>query len=93
MVQAVKARYDVTFSQNGSGMKHRASGLEFPFTLRNDMYELTMGVKLSKKKTAGNESVHGGRTYTRAKASDRVRQPTNNGWMMMPLETENGQRP
>ena len=44
VAQAVKAGFDVTFSQKGSGMKHRESGLVYPFVLRNGMYELTMDV-------------------------------------------------
>ena len=41
VAQAVKVGYDVTFSQDGSGMRHRFSGRKYPFTLRNGMYELT----------------------------------------------------
>ena len=42
VAQAVKAGYDVKFSADGSGMKHRRTGKTFPFILRNGMYELTM---------------------------------------------------
>ena len=41
---AMKAGLDVTFSQNGSGMRYRVSGSRYPFTLRNGMYELTMSL-------------------------------------------------
>ena len=38
--QAVQAGYDVTFSQTGSGMKHRVSGKQIPFKLKDGMYVL-----------------------------------------------------
>ena len=42
VAQAVKAGYDVTFTQEGGGMTHRSTGKKFPFALRNGMYELVM---------------------------------------------------
>ena len=42
VAQAVRAGYDVTFTKEGGGMRHRRSGKRFAFELRNGMYELTM---------------------------------------------------
>ena len=42
VAQAVRAGYDVTFTKEGGGMRHRNTGKQFNYTLWNGMYELIM---------------------------------------------------
>ena len=44
VAQAVRAGYDVTFTKEGGGMRHRLTGKRFELALRNGMYGLTMNL-------------------------------------------------